>query len=142
MLTSFNERFSHDQRVSLLFAAGAVVAGILAVVFGFPGEYLGGILLAYLSSGLLIMALVHSWRAPRKFVMLALVSFGAFVVFAVLHNLAYAVAELTHSMPIVSGLFSILEVLFFLLAVLLAPAGVGIGIVGALVTWLLHRKPA
>lgn len=140
MLTSFNERFSHDQRVSLLFAAGAVIAGILAVVFGFPGESLVGLLLAYVCAGLLVMALVHSWRAPRQFVKLALVSFGAFLLFAFLHNVTYAVAELTRSIPFVSGLFSVLEVLFFLLAIFPAPAGVGIGIVGALVTRLLQRK--
>lgn len=142
MLTSFNERFSHDQRVSLLFAAGAVVAGILAVVLGFPGESLGGLLLAYVSAGLLVMAFVHHWRTPRQFVMLALVSFGAFLLCAFLHNVTYAVAELTRSMPFVNGLFRVLEVLFFLLAIFPAPAGVGIGIVGAVVTRLLQRNRA
>ena len=43
--------------------------------------------------------------------------------FAVLHNLCYAVAEYLKDVVIVHGLFEVLHAGFFLVAIILCPAG-------------------
>lgn len=140
MLDFLPERFTYNQRVSLLFLGTAAIAGVLAAVLGFLTGELVGVTLGYLTAGLLVMAVVHSWRSPRHFALLAIASVAAFFVFAVLHNLAYAAAELTRMYAVVSGFFSFLDVVFFLVAVLVAPAAAGIGLVSTAVTWARQRS--
>lgn len=134
MLNTFNERFSYNQRVSLIFAASAVVAVGLALLFGVSVGEMAGVLLAYLAGGLIVMAFVHSWRDSRRFLKFGILAVLGFFAGVFLHNMFYALAELTASTPIVSGIFGVLEVIFFLLAVIVAPPAAAIGFVAAIVT--------
>lgn len=142
-VTMFNftaHRLTHDQKISLAFAAAAAVTGIVTAMVWSLLEDSPGVILAYLTAGFLIMAFIHHWQQPGKFLILALLSVFAFFVFVVLHNLAYAAAELTAATPALSGFFSVIDVLSFLLAVLVAPAAAGIGLVSALILWGRQRS--
>jgi hypothetical protein len=87
-----------------------------------------------------VLAVVHRWRRPRSFLKLMIWSLVGFVVFAVLHNLGYAAAEYFGDVAIVHGAFEVLHVGFFLAAVMLCPAGVIVGAVGAVVMWIRARR--
>lgn len=133
-------RLTHEFRISLAFVAAAVLTGGLTAIFWSRLEDSPGVILAYLTVGFLIMAFVHHWQKPRRFIILALVSVVAFPVFAVLHNLAYAGSELTAATPVISGFFGVIDVLSFLLAVIVAPVAAGIGLVGAVILWWRQRQ--
>lgn len=79
-----------------------------------------------------VVLLVLWARAPRgwtkRFLALAGLSAVGFVVCAVLHNAVDAV-------------FHVDEPFFFLLAVIGAPLGIAVGLVGAALTALLARRP-
>jgi hypothetical protein len=66
-----------------------------------------------------------SW--PVRFLWIAAVSTLSFIPSVILHNL-------------VSGLLKIEEPVFFLLAIIGAPLGLLVGLVGAVVSAALHRK--
>lgn len=133
------EHFTYNQRVSLLLTGLAVVTGLLAAL-GFQFDETVGVILSYATGGLLVMAVVHHWRKPVRFALLAVVGFVGFFVFVVVHNLAYAAAEMTQAYPLVSGFFSVIDVVGFLIAIIVAPAAAAIGVVGTAVTWWLQRK--
>jgi hypothetical protein len=65
-----------------------------------------------------------------------------FPVAALLHNLFYALGEMSADAQLVHGTFEALDVAFFLAAIFLAPAGVLVGAVGSLVTWGRSRTAA
>lgn len=103
-----------------------------------------GILLAYGACACVILAWAHRWRRPGPFLKLAIASLVGFFVGAVLHNLLYAVAHSWPNLPgVILGLVEGLHVAFFLIAVLLCPPGVLIGVIGWLSTgiwrWAHHR---
>ncbi len=82
-------------------------------------------LVAILLTG--VLALRAAPGRTRKFLAVAAISALAFPVLAVLHNA-------------VDALFHFEEPVFFLLAVIGAPAGVVIGLAGAAVSAFLHRQ--
>jgi hypothetical protein len=59
---------------------------------------------------------------------------AGFLVGVVLHNLFYALASMTAS-AFLSGLLGFLEGAFFILAVLVCPLALLVGIVGSLILW-------
>lgn len=91
-----------------------------------------GIVLTYLGIGTLIVAAVHRWREPRKFLWLLLVSALGLIFFAFVHNLGYAAAE-SETADWFQAIMGAVSVTAFLLAVLVCPAGCVVGAVGALV---------
>jgi DMSO/TMAO reductase YedYZ heme-binding membrane subunit len=140
MFNLTSHRLTQQYRISLAFVAAAVLTGALTAVFWSRFEDSPGLILAYLTAGFLIMAFVHQWQKPGRFLILAVVSIVAFFVFVLLHNLAYAAAELTADYPFISGFFSVIDGLSFLLAVVVAPAAAGIGLVCAVITWWRQRE--
>jgi len=113
-------------RGTLVALGGAsIVAGLLVGINDNPPG------LALLYGGLICLALaaVSGWRRPRSFLLLFLLSVVGFLVFAALHNLLYAIGVGTET----GWLRSLLEGLHvgaFLIAVLLCPVGVVVGLVG------------
>ena len=116
------------------FLAGAVVAVAAAFVVGIS-DNLPGVVLVYVASVSLVLALAHRWRRVKPFVWLLVGSLVLFPVAALLHNLLYALGEMSADAPLLRGTFEGLHVGFFLAAIFLAPAGVLVGAVGSLVTW-------
>ena len=67
----------------------------------------------------------------KTFLLLAGISLGVFIISVFLHN-------------VISGIFDIEEAVFFIIAVLIAPSGFAVGLVGSLVIFLkgLFGRPA
>jgi hypothetical protein len=130
-----------SERWSRIFLAGASVALIAALVVG-VSDNPPGVMLAYLASACLVAAFTTRWRRPRPFLMLAGWGIVGFVVSAVLHNVFDALAQLGGALPVVPSLAVGVGVTFFFLAVLVAPAAVIVGLVGALRSWLQGKGTA
>jgi len=88
----------------------------------------------------LILAWIHRWRRPRSFFLLLGWSFLGFVVGVVLHNALWAVVEMKPGLPpwVVAPLETA-HVVAFLVAVLVCPPAVLVGLVGWLVTNVRER---
>lgn len=111
----------------------AVAAGVVGVSDNPPG-----ILLAYAAAVAVILAFVHRWRTPERFWLLAGVAVGGIVAFAFLHNVFEALARGGGG----SGVSTVLEGLgtaTLIVALLLCPAALVVGVVGAVTMWLRRR---
>lgn len=123
--------------IGLVACAGALIVGI--------DDNLPGIALLY--GGLIcwVLAAVCRWQRPRSFLLLLGLSVLGFFVFAVLHNLLYAVGEST-TIGWIQAVMEGLHVAAFMVALLLCPVGVLVGLVGWLTTsyrsWRESRLPA
>lgn len=85
------------------------------------------------------MALAHHWREPRRSFLLLGLSFLGFVIFAVLHNVFYAIGE-SCSVSWVTSLMEALHAGSFLVAVLSCPPGILVGLIGYFVAGFRTRK--
>jgi hypothetical protein len=111
--------------VGCVFLAAALVIGI--------NDNLPGLVLLYLAVTAWIVAFAHRWRRVKSFLILLVASLLGFPLFAVLHNVFYALAELTSDVVVLSQALGLLEVVFFLIGVLVCPPGVLIGAVGSVI---------
>ncbi len=121
------EAFSKAQRgrtVLFLVVCGALAAaaGVVGIDDNLPGQSL-----AWLSATALVLAFVHPWRTARRFLLLTGASLVGFVVFAVL-------SSVMESAGVVGG------GVFLLLALFLCPAGLLVGIIGAVGTFIASRR--
>jgi hypothetical protein len=95
--------------------------------------------------GLALLILAVRWKERtllRTFWILAGASTAGFALGVVLHNAFYALAEVTDKWPVLSGAMSVLEVAFFLIAVLLCPVAFLVGTVGAIVVIVRRSRQA
>ncbi len=89
------------------------------------------------------LAVVRRWSQPKSFLWLALGAAVGFLVFAVLHNVFYGLGQMAADRPFLHGLCEVLHVGSFLLAVVVAPPVVVVGLVGRLVSgWRQRRSPS
>jgi len=128
--------FSIRTMAGFLLAAGVSFA--VTLIVGVADNPMGiGLLL--LSIVLVVAAFVHHWRRPRPFVKMAIFSLAGIAVFAILHNVFYAFGELSRDLPVLPAIFDVLHVASFLIAIIVCPAGVVTGLLGAIITRLLGR---
>jgi hypothetical protein len=95
--------------------------------------------------GLALLILAVRWKERawlRTFWILAGASTAGFALGSVLHNVFYALAIITDEWPVLSGAMEVLEVAFFVIAVLLCPVAFLVGTVGAIVLIVRGRTPA
>ncbi len=121
------EAFSPQSRRRTLLLL--VICGALAAAAAVAGidDNLPGQSLAFLSAIALVLAFVHPWRTSRRFLLLIGASALGFVVFAVL-------SSVMENAGVAGG------GVFFLLAIFLCPAGLLVGILGAVVTLTRERR--
>ncbi len=124
------EAFSKAQwRLTLLLL---VMCGALAAAGGVVGisDNMVGLSLAFLAAVALMLAFVHPWRSPRRFLFLIGVSVGVFVAIVVvgglLDNAGFDMSA--------AGDF------LFYITIVFCPAGFVVGIIGAVVTWASSRR--
>ncbi len=124
------EAFSktHWRRTTLFLVICAVLAAAAGTV-GISDNALGGAL-ALLAGVALVLAFVHPWRTARRFLLLSGASVLAFVVCVLLVNVL-------ESAGVNAGGVGDL---FFYMAMFLCPAGLVLGIIGAVVTLVLSRR--
>lgn len=130
MLEAFSTP-SNRKRTFILF--GICVALAVAATAVGVADNLPGILLAFASVSAFVVAFVHPWRAPKYFLRLIYASVLGFIVSGILHNVLYGVAGKVGASGAAHNLLSGAGVVFFLVAVLLCPPGLLVGVVGAIV---------
>lgn len=95
--------------------------------------------------GLALLILAVRWKERtllRTFWILAGASTAGFGLGSVLHNAFYALATVTDKWPVLSGAMGVLEVTFFVIAVLLCPLAFLVGTVGAIALIVRRSRPA
>ena len=125
--------------LALLVIGGALLAAGLAVGIN---DNPPGIVLVYLAVSAWIAAFVHRWRRVKSFLILLVASLVGFLVFVVLHNLFYGLAEMASDIVGLVQVLQFLHVVFFLIALLGCPPGVLIGAVGSVVLALSRFREA
>ncbi len=124
---------------SLIFFAVCVVTALLAFVPGISPKPLD-MVLAVISAGALILVFVHPWRTSRQFLRLLLYSFIAFIVSAILSNVFEGVATKFGSSGLAFELLNGTGGIFFMIAILICPAGMLVGVIGAIIMAISRRR--
>jgi len=121
--------------VSIIFipAFRGIVSGTFMIISS-------AILLTF-SSVLIGLTLVQKVEGKlKKFLILTGASAAGFFVFVLLHNIFYALEQITNHITILSYLMKAFEVIFFLIAIFACPIGFVIGVIGTIVTFNKKRK--
>jgi hypothetical protein len=121
--------------VLLVIGCGAIAAGLIVGI----SDNLPGIALVYGGIICLVLAAVCRWQRPKSFALLFALSAVGFVVFAVLHNVFYGIGEIT-SITWVKAILEGLHVGAFLIALLVCPAGVVVGLPGWIISLIRARR--
>jgi len=121
------------RKVSFGFVVLCCVLLLAAFIVGISDNP-PGLALCYLAAVSLILAFVHAWRKGKYFLILLGSSVIGFAVFAVLHNVFYALAEISSDIVVLSRMLKFLDVASFLVAIFVCPAGLLIGAIGGMLT--------
>ena len=98
-------------------------------------------ILLLFSSVLIGLTLVQKVEGKlKKFLILTGASAAGFFVFVLLHNIFYALEQVTSHVTILCYLMKALEVVFFLIAIFACPIGFVIGVIGTIVMFSKKRK--
>jgi hypothetical protein len=92
----------------------------------------------HMLTGLGLVVMVYKQKVTGKtklFLLIAGFAGISFLVGVVLHNLFYALGMLAGDLPVLPAILSFLDGSFFLIAVVLCPLGLLVGIVGAFFHW-------
>ena len=132
MLKALSTRHNRNRSFVRLAVCGVLAGAAAAVtIIDYNPVGLRGIL-AFLSASAFVLAFVHPWRAAKQFVHLIYAAGLGLIVFVVLHNVFDAVASTVGGSGLVHGLLDGAAVVCFFGAILLCPAGLLVGAVGAL----------
>ena len=137
MIRAFSTPHNRIRSFILLGICGLLV--IAAAVVGI-NDNPPGILLAFLAATAFILAFVHPWRIPRKFKRLFYASFVGLVAFGLLHNVIEVLASNLGDSGLVQALLNGAGTAFFLIATLLCPPGLLVGVVGAVIMSIRNRR--
>jgi hypothetical protein len=117
-----------------LFVLAAIFCALLigALLIG-VSDNIPGIVLCYLAATIPFIALTRNWQSVKKFLKLMGASAVGLIVFAVLHNLVYAlfIYFFGEDFWIRVGLED--EPFFFIMAIIVCPAAFLVGAVGSVV---------
>jgi D-alanyl-lipoteichoic acid acyltransferase DltB (MBOAT superfamily) len=136
-IEAFSTPKDQKRTLLLLAACGTLVAAAGAA--GIDDNPLG-VALAFLSANSLVLAFVHPWRTSKQFWRLIIASGLGFFVFAALSNLLEAAASKVGVVGSSEGFFDGVGATFFLIAILLCPAGLMLGIIGTAITSRRERQ--
>ena len=121
--------------ISIIFIP--VFRGYVNAVF----MIISGVILVILGSILIGLTLVQKVEGKlKKFLILTGASAAGFFVFALLHNIFYALAQVSSHIIILSYLMKAFEVIFFLIAIFACPIGFVIGVIGTIAMFNKKRK--
>lgn len=129
---------NRNRKVTVTFLAISIISLVLAFTIGIDDNP-PGILLCFIGVVALILVFVHHWRKAKNFLILFLASLIGLLVFGILHNVLYGLEKMTEDVVVLSQLLGFLHVLFFLIAVLVCPPGILVGVVGGIVFYLKNK---
>ena len=102
---------------------------------------ISGVILILLGSMLIGLTLVQKVEGKlKKLLILTGASAAGLFVFALLHNIFYALGQVTSHITILSYLMKAFEVIFFFTAVFASPIGFLIGVIGTIIMFNKKRK--
>ena len=127
------------RRVTLILLAAGCVSLIIALVIGIA-ENAPGIALLYGAALAGLLAFVHHWRRAKRFVVLAVASAVGFAVFAVLHNVFYGFSKSFSDIAPLRQALEVLDVVSFLIALIVCPVGLLVGVIGAILAYAKNRR--
>jgi nitroreductase len=116
----------------ILIVAGFLF-GVIAFILG-VADNPPGIIALYLALTCLAGAWVWNLPGPRDYWIILLVSLAALPVGVIMHNLFYALATLVAGTPVLEGLMEILQVFFFLVAVMAVGPAALAGLIGGVIS--------
>jgi len=124
--------------VLLVISCLLIIAVFIPPVGWNPGGGLtpAGILLSLTAGTAIVLAFIHTWRRPYKFLILMGGSIPGFGLFVVLHNLLYACTVMTSHIVLLRHLFEFLHVVGFLVAIFVCPVVFLASAAGSTVTCL------
>ncbi len=131
-----------NRMVTLLWCVICCGCLIAAFIVG-VSDNLPGLMLCYAATISIILAFIHSWRRTKYFFILLCASLVGFVVFVVLHNVFYGLARMAADIVVLDRLLEFFHAVFFLIAILVCPAGLLIGVVGSavtIITYFIRKK--
>ena len=129
----------HNRIMTLILLVICGVLAIAAKAIGI-GDNPPGLLLAFLSASVFVLAFVHPWRTSKQFRYLIFASVLGFIVFVFLHNVFDFVASESGGSGIVPWLLGIISTAFFVVATLLCPAAFIVGEVGSVAMFIRSRR--
>lgn len=133
----------------IFYALIGVFVSAISIIFipvfkGFvSGTFMiiSGVILVILGSILIGLTLVQKVEGKlKKFLMLTGVSATGFFIFALLHNIFYALEQITGRIAILSYPMKAFEVIFFLIAIFACPIGFLVGVIGTIIMFNKKRK--
>ena len=129
-------------RTFLLLALCASLAGstVLVTRLDFNPAGLRG-LLAFLAACAFVLAFAHPWQASRKFVRLIYASAAGLAVCVVLTNVFEVLAGAAGDSGLLHGVLDTASLVCFAGALLLCPAGLLVGVLGALARYRGEGQP-
>ena len=119
-----------------MICCGSLIAAFIVGI----SDNLSGLGLCYAAAISIILAFVHKWRKVKYFLFLLGASLVSFPVFVVLHNVFYALGQIAADIIVLSQSLEFLHAVFFLIAVLVCPAGFLIGALGSIVAAAMYLK--
>lgn len=128
-----------NRRLTLLLLALAIIAITIGLIIGISDNP-PGIIILYAGIILLIISLVYIWRKIKPFLVLLIVSIIGAPFFAVLHNVFYGISELTSDINILPEILSFFDTMSFIIALVICPSGIIVGMGGALILFIKRKK--
>ncbi len=129
----------HNRNRTFIFLVACSVLAIAAIMVGIDDNP-PGVILAYLSAFAFVLAFVHPWRTSKQFLRLIYQSVLVFIVITVLSNLfEFFASNPGISKPVVM-LLNGAGAIFFLIAVLLCPICLLVGVIGFVVMNYRNRS--
>jgi len=113
------------QKSTYVYLVISLILIITAFIIGID-DNLPGILPLFLGGIILIFAFTHNWKNAGPYLLLGFFSIVGFAVSVFLHNMFEVIGGEGTVLGIISAVF-------FLIAVILCPAGLLVGIVGSIV---------
>lgn len=137
MIAALSTRGNRLRTFTLLGVCGlsAIGAAALGIDDNPPG-----ILLAYLAAIAFVLAFAHPWRTPRQFLGLLAVSIVGLFAFVVLDGLLEPGANSLGRGTLVLDFLHAAGTALFLIAVMVFPAGMLVGAVGAVIMAIRNRR--
>ena len=127
-----------NRKVTFTFLIISIISLVIAFIIGIADNP-PGLILCFLGVVALIIVFVHRWRKAKNYLILFVASLIGFPVFAILHNVMYGLEKMVVDIIILSQLLRFLDVLFFLIALMVCPPGILVGVVGSIVFYFKNK---
>jgi|GEM_PF-2347408 len=120
-------------RETAWLAAGGAACIVLSQLIWTQDANRPGLALLFAGGVVFALMIARRWKSRRKYYILGIGSLAGFIVFVLLHNLFYALAESSGD-ALLAGFLNVLSVSSFILAVVGSPVFLVVSMVGLLFT--------